>query len=169
MATGRRMQLVKQVGEYRVAAELARRGLLAATFSGNVPHYDVVASGQAGGHVPIQVKTKATGSWQLDITDFVNVTLRKRQQILGRPTPAPYPNLIFVFVAVASDGADRFYIIDWAHLRRALISHYRAYLVAHEGTRPRNPGSFHTALTERELAGWGDKWTVITRRIRDAS
>ena len=80
------MQLVKQVGEYRVAAELARRGLLAATFSGNVPHYDVIASGQAGGHVPIQVKAKATGSWQLDITDFVNVTLRKSQQRKWAPT-----------------------------------------------------------------------------------
>ena len=39
MATGRQVQLTKQVGEYLVAAELSRRGLLTATFAGNVPDY----------------------------------------------------------------------------------------------------------------------------------
>ena len=41
MATGRQVQLTKQVGEYLVAAELSRRGLLTATFAGNVPAYDI--------------------------------------------------------------------------------------------------------------------------------
>ena len=44
MATGRQVQLTKQVGEYLVAAELSRRGLLTATFAGNVPAYDIVAA-----------------------------------------------------------------------------------------------------------------------------
>ena len=39
MATGRQIQLTKQVGEYLVAAELSRQGLLTATFAGNVPAY----------------------------------------------------------------------------------------------------------------------------------
>lgn len=169
MATGRSTQLTKQVGEYRVAAELARRNLLAATFSGNVPHYDVIASGQAGGHVPIQVKAKAVGTWQLDIRDFVSVSLRGRKQVLGRAKPSPYPGLIYVFVAVDTSGADRFFIIDWVRLRRELISEYRAYLVRHGGSRPKNPGSFHTGINERQLAGFENKWTLIARRIRNAT
>ena len=48
MATGRQVQLTKQVGEYLVAAELSRRGLLTATFAGNVPDYDIVATGGRG-------------------------------------------------------------------------------------------------------------------------
>jgi len=40
MATGRGNQLTKQLGEYLVACELARRGLLVATFSGNIPDLD---------------------------------------------------------------------------------------------------------------------------------
>ena len=40
MATGRSNMLIKQIGEYLVACELARRGLVVATFSGNVPDFD---------------------------------------------------------------------------------------------------------------------------------
>jgi len=44
MATGRSNQLIKQMGEYLVACELARRGLVVATFSGNVPDFDLIAT-----------------------------------------------------------------------------------------------------------------------------
>jgi len=50
MATGRDNQLTKQVGEYLVAAEVCRRGFIAATFTGNVPHHDIIASDGSGGH-----------------------------------------------------------------------------------------------------------------------
>ena len=41
MGTGRSNKLVGQTGEYLVTAELSRRGLIATTFTGNVPHYDI--------------------------------------------------------------------------------------------------------------------------------
>ena len=44
MATGRSMQLTKMAGEYLVCAELCRRGLLATTFTGNVPEFDILAT-----------------------------------------------------------------------------------------------------------------------------
>ena len=47
MATGRSNKLVGQTGEYLVAAELSRRGHIATTFTGNVPHYDIIASDEA--------------------------------------------------------------------------------------------------------------------------
>jgi hypothetical protein len=50
MATGRDNQLTKQVGEYLVAAEVCRRGFIATTFTGNVPHYDIIASDGSGRH-----------------------------------------------------------------------------------------------------------------------
>jgi hypothetical protein len=39
MATGHSNKIVGQTGEYLVAAELGRRGLVATTFTGNVPYY----------------------------------------------------------------------------------------------------------------------------------
>jgi len=56
MTTGRINKLVGATGEYLVAAELSRRGLIATTFTGNVPHYDIVASDEFGQHVSVQVK-----------------------------------------------------------------------------------------------------------------
>jgi hypothetical protein len=50
MATGCSTQITKQVGEYLVAAEICRRGFIATTFTGNVPHYDI-ASDERGGHL----------------------------------------------------------------------------------------------------------------------
>ena len=102
MATGRDRQLTGAVGEFRVAAELCRRGFLATPFSGNVPHYDIIASGQHGGHAAIQVKAINRGSWQFDAKKFVEIsfeeTPRGLRQILGELTPAPYAGLIFVLV-----------------------------------------------------------------------
>ena len=72
MATGRGNQLTKQAGEYLVAAEVCRRGFIAATFTGNVPHYDIIASNSTGGHQAIQVKAIVSGSWQFDISRFVD-------------------------------------------------------------------------------------------------
>jgi hypothetical protein len=53
MATGRSRKIVGQTGEYLVAAELSRRGLIATTFTGNVPNYDIIASDETGRHVSI--------------------------------------------------------------------------------------------------------------------
>ena len=162
-------QLTKQVGEYLVAAELARRGLLSATFAGNVRHYDIVASGPSGGHVPVQVKAMASGDWQLLITDFADVSLAGDNQIVGDAKPEPYEHLVFVFVAVKAYATDQFYVIDWRSLRDILITAYKAYLAKHEGRRPKNPQSFHTAVSEEDLAPFRDRWDVITDQLQHAA
>lgn len=44
MTSGRSNKIVGQTGEYLVAAELGRRGLIPTTFTDNAPHYDIIAS-----------------------------------------------------------------------------------------------------------------------------
>jgi hypothetical protein len=46
MRSGRNNLLTKQIGEYLVAAELGRKGLIAATFTGNVPDFDILVIGR---------------------------------------------------------------------------------------------------------------------------
>jgi hypothetical protein len=94
MATGRHLQLTKQAGEYLVAAELCRRGFISTTFTGNVPHYDIIASDEKGRHVPVQVKTLASGSWQLDIRNFAEVELKDGKQYVGKPLDLGISNLV---------------------------------------------------------------------------
>lgn len=57
MATGREMQLTRQVGEHLVAAKLGRLGYVATPFAGNVPMFDVLAADIRGYAIPIQVKS----------------------------------------------------------------------------------------------------------------
>jgi hypothetical protein len=169
MTTGRERQLTGATGEFRVAAELCRRGLLATPFSGNVPHYDIVASGQQGGHVAIQVKTINRGAWQFDIRRFMQITLEETpqgdRQVPGRVVREPYPGLVFVLVVLSQDGNDRFFILTWKQLCQIIVSHYRRYLEKHGGVRPKAPRSFHTLLTVDEVVDYEGRWEIIRRSL----
>ena len=58
-------QLSKQLSEHLVVAELARRGIFATPFSGNVPDFDILAF-KSGKSVPFQVKSVKSGYIQVD-------------------------------------------------------------------------------------------------------
>jgi Holliday junction resolvase-like predicted endonuclease len=90
MATGRSTKLAGQAGEYLVAAELSRRGLIATTFTGNVPHYDIIASDEKGRHVSVQVKTSRGGSWQFgNMSIFCDISFQGKRQIVGSVKKCP--------------------------------------------------------------------------------
>ena len=168
MATGRHTQLTKQVGEYLVAAEVCRRGFIATTFTGNVPHYDIIASNSTGGHQAIQVKAiSSNSSWQFDVRAFVDVQLKGQRQIIGRPVVPPYPNLVCVGVRLRQYGTDEFYILTWEDLQAAAIVAHREFLRQHGGIRPKKPDSFHIAIRPEMLARHRDKWTVLEARLQD--
>jgi hypothetical protein len=170
VATGQERQLTGAVGEFRVAAELCRRGFLATPFSGNVPHYDIVASGQRGGHVVVQVKAINRGSWQFDIRHFVEVRLedggRGARQVLGRLLPEPYPRLVYVLVLLSQEAQDRFFVLTWRQLRQVTVGHYRRYLAKHGGVRPRAPKSFHVSVSLDQVTPYEGKWNTVQRSMR---
>lgn len=162
MATGRNLKLTGAVGEFLVAAELCRRNLLATPFSGNVPHYDIIASGPQGGHLAIQVKTINRGNWQFNIRQFVDVRLDGQRQLLGEPKPEPFPNLQCVLVSLGTNGApDRFFVLNWAELRDLLIAGHKRYLAKHGGVRPRAADSSHVALRISEVKHFEERWAIL--------
>lgn len=59
-----RRQHTKQLGEHLGVAEICRRGMIATTFTGSVPHYDIVASAEASRSALVQVKAINGPSWQ---------------------------------------------------------------------------------------------------------
>jgi hypothetical protein len=165
MATGRSLQLTKQVGEYLVAAELCRRGLIATTFTGNVPDYDIVAINDKGEDFLVQVKTIHGGSWQFgDVRVFVDVKLdeKKKIQIVGRKKKPKYPNLVYVFVRLDRSGRDRFFILKAEELHRRMAADHRRIIKQHKGKRARNWKSFHGGIKSSGLAKYEDRWEVIT-------
>jgi hypothetical protein len=167
MSTGRSNKLVGQTGEYLVAAELSRRELIATTFTGNVPHYDIIASDETGRHVSVQVKASRGPTWQFgNIGLYCDITFDDKRQLLGDRKPCPVRRLVMVFVRIDDDRHDRFYILTWDQLRDLLVDHHDAYLSKHSGTRPKKWDSLHCAIEERALEPYRDKWETIERSLK---
>lgn len=167
MATGRSNKLVGQAGEYLIAAELSRRGLIATTFTGNVPHYDIIASDEAGRHVSVQVKASRGPSWQFgNITKYCDIKFDGKRQVVGDAKRCPVHRLIVTFVKIEDDGNDRFYILQWERLRDLLVAHHKAFLARHDGVRPKKWDSLHSAIAEKTLHPYKDKWDTIEENLR---
>ncbi len=162
MASGRNIQLTKQIGEYLVACEFARRGYLSATFSGNVPEFDIVATNQDGKTKLIQVKTIHGGSWQFSIDRFIVIEMEGNKQKLKHKIEQPIKDLICIFVYLGEKyGEDEFYIMKWSELQDILIQHHMNYLEKHNGERPKNKESMHCGLQKKEIKIYQDKWEYI--------
>ena len=167
MATGRSNKLVGQTGEYLIAAELSRRGLIATTFTGNVPHYDIIASDEAGRHVSVQVKASRNPSWQFgNITQYCDIMFDGKRQIIGDGKPCPVQRLILTFVKIEDKGNDRFYILSWERLRDLMIDHHKSFLAKHNGLRPKNWKSLHSAIPETTLRPYQDKSDTIEKNLK---
>jgi hypothetical protein len=169
MATGRSNQITKQIGEYLVASELGRIGLVAATFSGNVPDYDIIATDSTFRSVPVQVKTTNGTSWQFDIRSFVDVQLEGKKQVIGRAVSLS-DSIVCVMLALSRYyGKDRFYVLSLKALQGLLIEHHRNYLAKHDGVRPKKFDSFHCAIRQEELARFENAWILEFRDNRGLS
>src|SRR5437763_6937894 len=168
MASGMATKLTGAVGEFLVAAELCRRNPLATPFAGNVPHYDIIASGQFGGHVAVQVKAINGLTWQFDIRKFADFRLSGedgKHQIYETLYQEPFPDLVCVLVVLKDTGKDRFFVIEWKELQNILVPAYEVYLSKHGGVRPRAPGSFHTAVGIKALEPFENLWDKILERV----
>ena len=167
MGRGRSNKLVGQTGEYLVAAALSRRGLIATTFTGNVPHYDIIASDEKGRHVSVQVKAGRVGSWQFgNVTQFCDIAFDHKRQVVGKPKACPVQRLVMIFVRIEEDGNDQFYILKWQKLRDLVIKQHKAFLQKHNGVRPRQWESLHCAVTEETVRPYLEKWDTVKKCLR---
>src|SRR6516165_3525942 len=161
MATGRSMQLTRQIGEHLVAAELGRRGYVAAPFAGNVPMFDLLAADVRGYSVPVQVKAiNSGGSWQFNADTYLKIEFLENKQIIKGNVPLLNPELLCIFVLVKDDGTDEFYIFYLRDLQQKIAMHYGDYLKLKGGQRPKRPESKHCALSPTDLKAFRDNWKL---------
>jgi hypothetical protein len=157
MSTGKDNQLARQIGESIVVAELGRRGCIATSFAGNVPHFDILAVNPKDRQLQIQVKAIRGGSWQFDIRSFLDVHLDGDKQIVKGPILLPHKNLLCVFVVVKEADPDEFYIFSWRHLQKYFQKTYT------DRKRPKNPSSFHCAIWPKDLFQFKDNWKILLK------
>lgn len=164
MATGRSTQLTKQVGEYLVAAELCRRGLISTTFTGNVPVFDLLTINKRLKTVPVQVKTIRAGFWQFsDARKFLKISIVNGIQTIKGKISLSDPNLIFVFVRLKGFGEDKdeFYICRKKNLQDIIYKGHKKWLSEKGGKRPRNPASMHCAVSPDDLKDFKNNWSLF--------
>jgi hypothetical protein len=166
MASGRSTKVVGATGEFLVAAELSRRGLVTTTFAGNVPDYDIVATDSEFRSVLVQVKTITGTSWQFDFRRFADVTLDGRQQVFHQPLKLKR-DIACVLVALGDYGTDRFYVMRWTDLRDTVIKSHLEFLKRHDGIRPKKFDSFHCALHEKHLSAFRDCWNLVSEMLTE--
>lgn len=156
-ATGRGMQLTRQIGEHLVAAELGRRGYVAAPFAGNVEGFDLVAVDAVGRAIPIQVKAINGPSWQFNAGAFLDIEMAGDTQVVRGKTKLPNPNLVCVFVLLKGEATneDQFYIFRLSDLQDHFVETYKG------GRRPKNPESKHCAVWPKELERFKDNWKLV--------
>jgi hypothetical protein len=132
-------------------------------------HHSLITIHVGGGHVVVQVKAIAGTSWQFTATDFAEIVIKDRQQIVRCARQEPYPDLVCVLVQVApadSGVRDRFYVLPWRDLCRAIVDHHTKYLAKHGGIRPRKPESMHLAILASEIAAYEGKWETLKKSVR---
>ncbi len=168
MATGRSMQLTKMIGEYLTCAELCRRRLLATTFTGSVPGFDILATDKDLQTIPIQVKANAKGAWQLRADSFLNINYDEKTEIqtIDGKWDFKGSKLIYVFVKVVGQGTDEFYIVRLQDLQRIIFKNHDEYLKKHGGRRPKNPKSMHMAISSKHLSRYRDNWQLLWDELK---
>ena len=168
-ASGRDMQLTRMTGEYLACAELCRRGLLATTFTGNVPELDILATDKDLQTVPIQVKGNAKGNWQLNVRKFLKIDYDEETEIqtIIRKWDFRDSKLVYIFVKVVGQGKDEFYILRLQDLQEIVFEDYTQYLKKHGGRRPKNPKTMHFAASIKHLAGYRDNWKLLQEDQKD--
>jgi hypothetical protein len=155
MATGRSTQLTRQIGEHLVAAKLGRLGYIATPFAGNVPSFDLLIADEAGNSIPVQVKAINGPSWQFQANTFLEIEITHGVQHVKGKKKLSNPNLVCIFVLLADDERDEFFLLRLRDLQTFFFRTYKG------GRRPKNPQSLHCAIWPKNLERFKNNWGLI--------
>ena len=172
MAKARRNLLAGRLAEHLVCAELSRLGLIATTFTHNVPVYDVLATNEECRTVPIQVKATRDKYWRTSATDWMNINRIKEEQIQkfeGRKELSPL-NPVWVCVAIGEHRVDDlFFIMTQYKLQEILIKNYTQELDRLGGKRPKNWEAVDCWWSTEDVGIYRDNWQTIVDRLTETA
>ena len=101
-----------------------------------------------------------------NITQYCAITFDGKRQVVGEMMACPVQRLVMTFVKIEENGNDRFYILTWQQLRDLLVKGHKAFLQRHDGVRPQRWDSLHSAILEKTLLPYRDKWDTIEKNLK---
>ena len=170
MRKGLSTKLAGQVGEFLVCAELGKRELIATSFTGNVPEFDLLVADEHLKTVPIQVKTSRTDNWPTRANLWIDIKIDhdKKIQIDHGNAKIPNPNLIYICVSLAnleSDAKDRFFILQKSDLQTICSANYREWMEGMAWKRPKNYESLDNRFYLDNLKPFEDNWQLVFEQL----
>jgi|SRR6266496_5314382 len=168
MATGLANKLTAHIGEYLACAELGRRGLIATSFTGNVPGYDLLVCNRDLQAVPVQVKTSRGTAWPSHADLWLNIEIDDvtKKQINQGPRAIENPDLIYICIALGASGVrDRFFICEQSDIQTACITTYTRWMEPKGWVRPKNYKSLDNRYGIEELKQFENNWALVERRL----
>jgi hypothetical protein len=101
---------------------------------------------------------------RLSVDDRIVQVLSRRQPASPWQTDVNSPTVedaeAVIFVDLSGETPD-FYVAPASWVQEDVRSHHEAWLASVGGTRPRNPGSKHTAIPEARIKQWHQRWDVL--------
>ena len=163
--------LTGRLAEHLVCAELARRNLIATTFTHNVPRFDVLVTDDQCRTVPIQVKGTNDSSWTFEASTWMDIRFDETNeiQIILGEKPSATPDLIWVCVVVKTveqQQQDQFFILTERDIQQICVNNYRAMLEKYGGHRPRSWKSLRFFWNTDDLVAFVNKWEIIQERLK---
>ena len=164
-------KLAAQMGEYLVCAELARRGLVATSFTGNVPEFDLIVADDMLTTIPIQVKSSRGDSWPSRADKWIKVEIdhKAKKQIDHGDVEIASPDLIYVCVALAeadSGERDRFFVLRKSDLQNICAGNYRNWMNGLKWKRPRNYQSLDNRYYVINLEPYENNWALVVDQLQ---
>jgi hypothetical protein len=170
MKKGLSNKLAGQVGEYLVCAELGRRGLIATSFTGNVPEFDLIVANDKLTTIPIQVKSSRADNYPTKANLWIDIEIdqKNKQQIDRGNIRIENPELIYICVSlkqVGSTDQDRFFILQKKDLQIICAENYRKWMDTINWKRPRNYQSLDNRYYLKDLEPYEDNWDLLFHRL----
>lgn len=171
MKKGLSNKLVGQTGEYLVCAELGRRGLIATSFTGNVPEFDLIVADDKLTTIPIQVKTSTADSYPTRANLWIDIKIdhKNKQQIDRGNLAIDNPELIYICVSLKkadSTERDRFFVLQKRDLQKICAASYRKWMDSHDWKRPRNYESLDNRYSLKDLEPYEGNWELLYQCLK---
>lgn len=142
-------QNISKIGKDFVTLELVKRGSQVAWVSGRKNLVKAVSS-ITNREVTIRVKTRASGNWQIPITEEQS----------GSEPENETKFWILVDLTVSKTQPTYYIMPDW-WIRNDIYHQHRKYLFLHGGERPVNNDSTHHSVAVDRVVAWEARWDIL--------
>jgi hypothetical protein len=118
-----------------------------------MPGIDIIAFDRTRSreiYVQVKTKTKSKFIWHMSVPDTKVAQPKDEKEFY-----------VFVDLGTGAAASPGYWIAPRSWVRNTIYDTHHAWIKKLGGARPRNAASKHSAIKEKQLAVWKDRWDVL--------